>query len=159
MGISRMKKVEFRPATKEDALYVAKRLRRADTDEVMAMGATPREAVEWSRMVSDLSWTGLIEGEPSMIFGCSSNLVSTAGEVWALGTDKCTSAPREMLVYGRHIVSEMLKVYPVLQNYCDARYTAAHRWLKKLGFTVYPAEPHGPNGEPFCKIEIRRKGY
>jgi hypothetical protein len=152
-----MKKVEFRPATREDARYVAARLRDADREEVVAMGSTPQTAVEWSRLMSDFAWTGLIDGEPSMIFGCGSSLISTTGEIWALGTNTCTSAPREMLVYGRYVVSRMLEVFPALQNYCDARYTAAHRWLKKLGFTVHPAEPHGPNGELFCKIEIHRR--
>ncbi len=150
-----MKKViTFREASREDALFVADRLREADRNEVAAMGATPRMAVEYSRQLSDYAWTGLIDGVPAMIFGCGSSLVSTAAEVWALGTDECTKAPREMLIYGREKLREMLEVYPEMQNYCDARYHAAHRWLKKLGFTVHPAEPHGPNGELFCKISI-----
>ena len=151
-----MKKIEFREATKEDAIYIADRLRQADRDEVTASGSTPRMAVEGSRLMSDYAWTGLIDGEPSMLFGYGRNLISTAGEIWALGTDTCTSAPREMLVYGRKVVRAILEVCPELQNYCDARYHAAHRWLRKLGFTVHPAEPHGPGGELFCKITIRK---
>lgn len=151
-----MKKVTWRTATKEDALYVADRLREADRIEVAAMGVTPRQAVEWSRQLSDHAWVGLIDGVPSMMFGCGCNLVSDAAEVWALGTDNCTTSPREMLVYGRKIVKMILDIYPRLQNHCDARYTAAHRWLKKLGFTVHKPEPHGVHGEEFCKITISK---
>ena len=156
MKVSR-KIVEFREATREDALFIADRLRQADRDEVAAMGATCRMAVEGSRQMSDYAWTGLINGVPAMLFGCGAPLVSQAGEVWALGTDLCSTAPREMLVYGRKLIRMMLEIYPELQNYCDARYHAAHRWLKKLGFTVGPAEPRGPNGELFCKISIRKE--
>ena len=151
------KVVEFREATEEDALFIADRLRQADRAEVLATGATCRSAVEGSRRLSDYVWTGLIDGGPAMLFGCGISLVSTAAEVWALGTDECTRAPREMLIYGRRKIREMLDIYPEMQNYCDARYHAAHRWLKKLGFTVHPAEPHGPKGELFCKITIKRE--
>jgi hypothetical protein len=153
-----MKKVvTFREATREDAIYIADNLREADRNEVAATGSTPRMAVEYSRQLSDYVWTGLIDGVPAMMLGCGCPLASPVAEVWALGTDACTKAPREMLVYGRQKVKEMLELYPEMQNYCDARYHAAHRWLKRLGFTVHPAEPHGPNGELFCKITIRKE--
>ena len=152
------REITFREATREDALFVADRLREADRNEVVAMGTTPRMAVEYSRQLSDFAWTGLIDGVPAMLFGCGSSLVSVTADVWALGTDECTKLPREMLIYGRKKIGEMLDIYPEMQNYCDARYHAAHRWLKKLGFTVHPAGPHGPNGEPFCKITISKGG-
>lgn len=136
---------------------MADNLRKADREEIAAMGSTPRAAVEYSRQLSDFAWTGLIDGKPSMIFGCGASLVSASADVWALGTDECTAVPREMLIYGRKKIREMLDIYPELQNYCDARYHAAHRWLRKLGVTVHPAEPHGPNGEPFCKITISKE--
>lgn len=151
-----MKRVEVRPATREDVLYVAGRLRKADREEVMAMGTTPREAVLFSWQLSDYAWTGLIDGEPSMIFGCGRALNAPVAEVWALGTDTCTAAPREMLLYGREIVRMILDIYPELQNYCDARYTKSHRWLRKLGFQVHKPEPHGVKGEKFCKITISK---
>lgn len=152
-----MKKVTIREATMEDARYVADHLREADRNEVKAMGLTPRVALESSRLLSDAVFTAEIDGRIAMLFGCGCTLTGTVAEIWALGTDVCTSAPREMLVYGRKIVQAFLETYPEMQNYCDARYHAAHRWLKKLGFTVHPAEPHGPNGGLFRKITIRKK--
>lgn len=153
-----MKNITFREATAEDAKYVASRLRKADVAEVLALGCPAEKAVELSRKLSDYAWTGLIDGEPAMLFGCGCSLTSTAAEVWALGTDLCTSAPREMLVYGRQKLREMLDIYPKMQNYCDARYKAAHRWLKKLGFEISIPEPYGPKGEMFCKITVRKEG-
>lgn len=151
-----MKQVTFRPATREDAFYVADRLREADRAEVAALGFSPREAVEWSRQLSDFTWVGMIEGERAMLFGCGCRLTSETAEVWALGTDACTATPREMLFYGRKLLTYILDIYPSLENYCDARYAAAHRWLRKLGFTVGEPEPHGVKGEKFCKISISK---
>lgn len=151
------KRIEFREATREDALFVAERLREADLKEVSALGLSPGEAVEHSRQISDYCRTALIDGVPAMLFGCGCSLCSSDAEVWALGTDACSGAPREMLIYGRRKIREMLEMYPEMHNYCDARYKAALRWLKKLGFTVHPEEPHGTNGELFCKITICRE--
>jgi hypothetical protein len=62
-----------------------------------------------------------------------------------------------MLKYGRSKILEMLELCPKLGNYCDARYTAAHRWLRKLGFTVHPPEPYGPKRALFCRITIDKE--
>lgn len=153
-----MKNITFREATAEDAKYVASRLRKADVAEVLALGCPPEKAVETSRNASDFAWTALINGEPVMLFGCGCSLTSPVAEVWALGTDACTAVPRDMLVYGRQKIREMLDIYPEMQNYCDARYTAAHRWLKKLGFVIGDPVPYGPKGSLFCKIYIRKEG-
>lgn len=151
-----MKRVEIKTATEKDVLFVAERLRKADREEVRAMGVTPREALLFSWQLSDYAWAGYLEGEPAMIFGCGKALNASVAEVWALGTDACTKAPREMLLYGRECVRMILDIYPELQNFCDARYTKAHRWLKKLGFQVSEPEPHGVKGEKFCKITISK---
>lgn len=152
-----MKEITFREATPEDAAFITARLRAADVAEVLALGCPPEKAVELSRKFSDFAWTGLIDGEPAMMFGCGCSLFSEVAEVWALGTDLCTRSPREMLVYGRQKIREMLDIFPKMQNYCDARYKAAHRWLKKLGFEIDAPEPYGPMGEMFCRISIHKE--
>lgn len=152
-----MAKISFRKTKQEDIAYVAARLREADRRETIALGLRPELALELSAASSDFVWTGLIDDEPSLIFGCSQGVLSDCGEVWALGTDKCSRYPREMLLYGRRKLREMLEIYPVLENHCDARYEAALRWLPRIGFTVGKPEPYGMNNAPFCKISARRR--
>lgn len=152
-----MKDVLIKQATPEEIIHVADNLRSADRDEVLALGATPRQALKGSVQLSDYAWAGYVDGELAMIFGCGNTLVSEVGSVWALGTDVCTKHPREMLVVGRKVLQTLLDINPKMQNYCDARYTAAHRWLKKLGFHIDPAEPYGPFGVPFCRIYISKE--
>jgi hypothetical protein len=151
-----MKNITWRPAVEDDVPFIADRMREADRLEVAAMGLTPRGALRWSMELSDYVWTGLIDGTPSMMFGCGKSLTASTAQVWALGTDECTKAPREMLVYGRKFLKMMLDIYPEMYNFCDARYAAAHRWLRKLGFTVGEPEPYGLKGEEFCKITISK---
>lgn len=106
---------------------------------------------------SDEAYTALVDGEPAMMFGCQQPLMSEAALVWALGTDLCTRSPRQMLEYGRQKIAELRERYPVMHNHCDARYKAAHRWLRRLGFHVGDPKPFGQNGELFCKITIGGK--
>lgn len=154
----RRAEVTFRPATAEDCRVVAANLREADRREVLASGfRSPLSALEASFYGSDVALAGLIDGEVSMIFGVGASVFADAGVVWALGTDNLTRHPREMLIHGRAKVRELLERFPVMENYCDARYTAAHRWLKRIGFTLSGPVPYGPHGELFVKITIRKE--
>ena len=150
-----MTDVVFREATEADARYIGANLRAEDRCEVAALGADPEKAVLQSLRDSDMAWTALVNGAPAMMFGVGGNLFSERGFVWALGTDECTKHPREMLIFGRRKVKEMLNVYPVLENYCDARYDKALRWLKRIGFRVSDPVKWGKNGELFCKITVQ----
>lgn len=152
-------RVAFRPAEAEDVEFLASRLREADVREVRALGyRSARAALEASLASSDVAFTGLIDGVPAMVFGAGAPVFAESGMVWALGTDLLTAHPRAMLLHGREKIRELLEFFPVLENWCDARYDAAHRWLKRLGFTLSEPVPYGAHGELFVKISIRKKG-
>lgn len=152
-----MAEVLIRAATIEDAVYVGKHLRRADADEIMALGEDPEKMVRYCVRASDEAMTAVVAGVPVMVFGCSRSMLSEWGEVWALGTDECTKHPREMLIFGRSLVRAFLEKYPKMMNYCDARYARALKWLKKIGFTVHPPAPYGPKGMQFCLITAEKE--
>lgn len=152
-----MAKIEFRTATAADAEWIGGRLRSADRAEVEALGQIPERAPADSLRWSDAAWTGLIDGEVAMVFGCGGSLLADAGVVWALGTDLCTRHPREMLRFGRFWIRKMLELFPVLENWCDARYEGSLRWLRAIGCEVGEPEPHGPNRALFCKLTIRKE--
>ena len=154
----RMHEVTFCTASRVDADYVNSRLREADKKEIIASGSVVKGAVWESVCLSEYAWTGLIDGEPAMVFGIDHGTLSPEAEIWALGTDKCTAVPREMLYYGRQKIAELLEYWPVLTNYCHADNALALRWLKHLGFEISAPEPTGVHGEKFCKITIRKRG-
>ena len=61
-------------ATAEDARYVGERLREADRLEAEALGLRGVDAVMQSFYGSDECYTGLLDGEPMMLFGASGSL-------------------------------------------------------------------------------------
>ena len=146
----------IRPATMADADYVGKRLRADDVREIEALGQDPVRATRLCVASSDLAFTGWINGEPAMVFGCGKSLTSDWGEIWALGTDVLNDVPRPMLTYGRKYLHAMLDVFPKLENHCDARYARALKWLEKIGFQIEPPAPYGPKGAMFCRITAER---
>lgn len=147
----------IRRAALADAEYIGKNLRQADVEEILALGEDPERMVRYCVLAADDAFTGEVNGVPAMVFGCVQPMTSEWAEIFALGTDACTGVPREMLCFGREVVSTLLQKYPRMMNYCDARYVQALKWLKMIGFTVYPPEPYGPKGMPFCRIEIEKK--
>lgn len=152
-----MASVLFRKATDEDIRFVGERLREADRQEVIALGADPAFAVRCSTLFSDEAYTGLIDGEPSMIFGVGQPILGDTASVWALGTDNCSRHPREMLKFGKLLVQDFLTRYPRMENWCDARYEAAIRWLRKIGFTVSEPVPYGEKEALFCRLSVSKE--
>lgn len=149
-------RTEIREATEADAEYIAEHLREADRAEIEASGCGPRGATLESFHNSDECYCGLVEGRPALIFGVTQFLFSDAGLVWALGTDDCGRVPKVMVKAGRLAVKLFSERYPVLENWCDARYEKALNWLQRLGFEIGDPEPRGPKGALFRKLRYER---
>ena len=152
-----MANITYRPVTTEDALFVAKHMRVHDVAEVEAMGLTPEQATVMSVRFSDEAYTGLVNGEVAMVFGYVDNLTKDEGEIWALGTDKLFTVPRDMLKEGRKIVADFLEKVPALGNWIGADNIYSINWLKHMGFSISEPTPRGRNGEMFRHIGIKRK--
>lgn len=150
-------KIDFREATRADVEHVAAGMREADRAECRAMGCDPKSALLISFYDSEECMAGLIDGEPVMLFGVRLPLFEDYAEIWALGTDRCAEAPVSMVRWGRRVTDSFFRYSDVLENWCDARYDAALKWLKLLGFEIGEPEPRGPNGELFCRIRKTRK--
>lgn len=151
--------VTIRNATRADSAYIAGHLRQADRDELAAGSEMPELAVFASWQFSEICRVACRNGVPCLIFGLVAPLLGERGIVWALGTDDCDHLPVSMVRCGRQVVREFLKVKPLLENWCDARYEKSLRWLKHLGFTVEPPAPHGAKGMSFCHLVARREEH
>lgn len=153
------KRITIRESTAGDARYVGERLRESDRLEAEALGLRGVDAVMQSFYGSDECYTGLFDGEPMMLFGASGSLFRDEAAIWALGTEVCDRVPMAMVRGGRGIVRDFLTRYPVLTNWCDARYEKSLRWLKMIGFTIGAPEPYGVHGEKFCRLlAAKRQG-
>lgn len=141
-------------ATAAHADYLASHMREADAAEVWASGHhTPAEALHLSMKVSREPMTGTVDGQPVCMFGLVAvTALSDFGVPWLLGSEELPRHARVFLRANKLLVGHWRSQYAILENYVDARNKVAIRWLSWLGFTVFPAQPFGPEQLPFHKF-------
>lgn len=144
------------PAALRHATELARTMRQADAEEVLAIGfESTDEALFRSLEVSWRAWTLLLEGQ----VGAMAGLVLTSDDSGVLWCLTSPAVERHKLTFhrtARFILSEVLGFVHRLSNHVDARHTRALAWLGRLGFEVHAARPYGAHGLSFCEVRIRR---
>jgi hypothetical protein len=150
--------VEVVRADPDHIASIAERMRAADVAEVWAAsGKSPSEALAFSLDRSDAAWTGIVDGQPEVMFGVGAlSILSGVGAPWLLGTDEVERNRRRFLRGSIFWRDEMLKLFPVLRNVVDDRNAVSIRWLRWLGFTLSEPFPVGRERMPFRLFELRR---
>jgi hypothetical protein len=134
--------------------HIATHLRREDADEVFwSDGKQPEEAVyeSWKNSPDCRCIEG-DEGSPVGVCG-----VAPGGVIWLLGTEEllATASHRRQFIRGaRQWVDGLLEEGAgPLHNWVLAKNRRSVRWLKSLGFELWPAEPYGPCAQLFRYFE------
>lgn len=143
------------PALPEHAAAIADDARPEDVAELWAQArSTPLQSMLRGIERSAFSLTCLFDGEPVAMFGVVPvSLLTGRGVPWMVASRKIDQHQRLFLRHCRPAVEQMGQMFRHLCNHVDARNTKAVRWLAWLGFTVQPAQPHGPDGLPFHYFE------
>ncbi len=129
------------PATEDDARELAPLLRAEDRAEVLALGVEPVPALLNGVVTATEAWTYRADGQIICMAGISPlSLIGHTGVPWLLGSPLVVQHRRAFMVETRRMVAHWLTLFPLLRNVVDARYEAAIRWLRWLGFAI---------GEPF----------
>lgn len=153
MLIYRKGNLIIRQAMFHDIEALAPRMRTADVAEIWASNRyTPSEALEHGFEESDVCMTVLHKNEVAAMLG-----VTPAGVVWMLTSTAVEQFKKTFAQLSRQFITELLKQYPVLFNYVDARHTQSITWLKWCGARFEAPVPCGPDRLPFCKFEFRRE--
>ncbi len=144
--------MRFMDPTDDQVDQLASLLRATDRREVQASdGIGAREAMWRSWKASSVRHG--IEGDDGDLVGlCGVCPDAGAGEIWLLGSDgllATSSHRRQFLRGGRRWVDEQLSEWKLLHNWVFAANTESVAWLRFLGFTVHPAQPHGPYAQLF----------
>lgn len=155
-----MPAVEIVPAQAEHIIALAPRLRPADVAELWAGSRSePEDALIRAVRISTEGWAGVVDGETICLFGVAPlSVLGGRGSPWMLGTDGVDRHALTFLRRCRAVVAGWRSVYPVLENVVDERNTAAHRWLRWLGFTLGDPRPHGPDEMPFRPFHMKPEG-
>lgn len=149
--------VIYRPATLDDAVYLAPRLRAADAEELDAFDDTPHEAkLRRSIERSEVALAATDDGEPIAVLGVGRmSMLSSVGIIWMLGSDGIERHRREVLRASKVFLQCCERDYIMLRNFVYTGHHRSLRWLAWLGFTIHPAAPHGPKGSLFHLFERR----
>jgi hypothetical protein len=140
----------IRTATRDDAVYVGRRLRRADWQELWAAHNNDVvQTVVTSVEISDESWVLECGGDPFCIWGIGTNEQMKCGVPWMVGTGHMWKHKRDTLGVSRVMLDYYHTKHRTLMNCTDVRHTESHRYLKWLGFKFYPAIPFGDSQLPF----------
>lgn len=149
------------PAKLEDVWELARNMRDQDREELHASsGEDIVHILRESYKYSDWTMAGRVNGELACLFGVrgSTTMICNFGVPWMLGTPVLEKHPGALMRHCAGYVALMAERYPLLMNWVDARNTRSIRWLKRLGFEVHPAVPHGKARLPFHKFERHREG-
>ena len=151
-------RVEILPAEASHIVAMQGRFRPADIAELWAAAhRTPEECLRLGLESSVLAWTAFFDGVPVAMLGVTpAALVAAIGCPWMVGTVELDRQAYAIMRHCRGPLVRMLRTFPHLVNFVDARNTRAIRWLQVLGFEFSPAAPHGIEGLPFHRFEMRR---
>lgn len=146
----------IRPATVDDAKYIAPRLREADKRECDALLAAPPELVIPEMVANGYRvWTcGPDSGEPSVLVGVDpATMIPEVGIVWLVSTDAIFKHNYAFLMRSREVLDMLHEEFPLLTNHVDARNTLHHKWLRWLGFAfLRKIDKWGARSVPFYEF-------
>lgn len=126
----------IRDALISDVHDLAPRLREADALEMTALGEDPAECLRHSWAGSPIRRAVEVDGKVAALWGVYGDLFGGVGIPWFLTAPEIERIPVTMVRQGRAEVSDMLGLYPRLENYVAASYRGAVRFVELLGFTV-----------------------
>jgi hypothetical protein len=155
----------IRPATDDDAQWLADHLRVEDHREIeTASGRSPQEIVPLSVSVSRESYTiwltddnGTVSARPCAIFGVGDDPNEPQwGVMWFLGTPEIRKAPLSIIREAVKWLNHFNKKYPCgIHNIVDSRNDLHLRWLMLTGFT-FSDHLYTIQGVPFVHAERHR---
>ena len=100
--------------------------------------------------------TALIDGEIAAMWGVVGTPIGDTGVPWLMTSPVVykTSPIKFARIY-KSQVKKMINIFPYLVNFVDSRYNSSMKMLRLAGFNLDAPEPHGPNGELFCRFWMR----
>lgn len=142
-----------------DDLDLVADMRQADRDEIdAAWGPDTLAALRHSIGMSRHVWVGEARGKLACIMGVGpANMLTGTGRPWLLATPVLDAHPVSLGRLTQSYLDLMLNDFPHLENWVDQRHRSAVRWLRRLGFTIHPAQPMGRLGVPFHRFEMERR--
>ena len=117
---------------------------------------TPLPAIQSGVAVSDRSAVVTYNGIPVVAYGVEGEGLSDRANVWMLATDHIRTIAKSVQARVHHEFLELIEGYDLVYNYVYTENKIALRWLRRLGFKIFPAGPMGPDSALFHRVEYKR---
>lgn len=154
--------IEYRHSVLPDIYKLAKDLRQADIDEVLATtGESPQKALFRGFISSTECFTLYHEqtGEPVAMFGYRVIEPKVLASIWMLGSERLFEGRWRFLRKSAVWIDYLNTKADLLYNTVDQRNTLHIRWLNWLGFKFVRVIPDfGPSKMPFVEFARLRHG-
>ena len=128
-------KPHLRVATEEDCIYLSKRLRKEDYQEIKAVsGLSPLISLLIGLEISDVPLVICNKkNKPVAMLGVVPQ--GLFGAIWMVGTEDLKKISLSFIKNCKGVCDVLQKDYQLLNNFVDARNTLHINWLKWMGFT------------------------
>lgn len=143
--------IVFRPATVQDAIDLAPRLKPSDIDELLLSSGSIEATLIDSVRNSTEAIAATRHGEVLMLAGVAPWPGEEAiGVPWMLCSLEALRHRRRFIEDALPVVEQWHKRYPFLTNFVHVENVTSIAWLKRLGFTMGPIIPeYGVGKAPF----------
>lgn len=148
----------IRRTTAEDVYVLAENIREEDKNEIWkAAHVFPLEAIKDSVRQSLFSFSYRSGDDLLFIWGLKRPIqIAPIGIIWMLTANAVEKHKKEFVKASYDVQKLAEKDHVMLFQYVDAEYKRALRWLKWLGYTIYPAKSFGAENAPFHRVEWRK---
>ena len=149
-----MKALTFRPATEQDAISLAPRLRPEDTLELfLANGMATEDSLKESVAIST-ECTAACEGDVVVaLYGFCLIEGTTIGAPWLVCAPELLKHRKVLVTEGKASVQRWAPLCTYMTNFTHADNHVHHSWLRHIGFTFMPEEvPMGASKAPFLQF-------
>lgn len=148
--------ITIRPATRDDALFIAANIYTADKYELEAVGFTAEEGVLNSFEESPNCWVADTEDGPMCIWGvCRCSSVLGGVNPWLITSVLLDKYTKYFIRGARAVLRDMAGEHGYLETYVDSRHTRALRFLEWLGFNMAEGIIVGAHNVPFHRFSLR----
>lgn len=146
-------RAEIVPALAEHIPVIAAKARQADIEELWSQcRQTPAQCMALGMRASVTAFTGLVDGEPVLMFGATPySILAGQGVAWMVGSTALDHlrVQKALLKKSREGLAILQGQFPLLFNHVDDRNESAKRWLTWLGFSFGDPQPLGPDLRSF----------
>lgn len=120
---------------------VCEALREREREQFAKMSQTPEHLITQEVARSLVSYTGLVNEQPVVMWGArSAGILSEEAYIWLIGTERLTKCPITFLRHSGEAVGLLRQHFKVLHGHVFVDFGCSIKWIEWLGFRLeHPA--------------------